>query len=136
MDEKNIDLRKLGEEVAALLGWRLGSAAEGEGRWEKWARLERDDGSGAVEPGPDELEPRGGPLAIPHHLDGRQVESTRRLERLRALDLDERNGRAIRSRRRSQGVVDRARLLDHVSRGQERQRRLRPQSHEFLDILQ
>ena len=27
MDEKNIDLRKLGEEVAALLGWRLGSAA-------------------------------------------------------------------------------------------------------------
>ena len=45
MDEKNIDLRKLGEEVAALLGWRLGSAAEGEGRWEKWARLERDDGS-------------------------------------------------------------------------------------------
>ena len=45
MDE-NIDLRKLGEEVAALLGWRLAPAAESEERWEmKWVRLERDDGS-------------------------------------------------------------------------------------------
>ena len=97
-------------------------------------------GTGAMESAVTNLFSRGDRVVV---VDGGkfgerfgEIAKAYGVEMIAAFSTTNGNGRAIRSRRRSQGVVDRARLLDHVSRGQERQRRLRPQSHEFLDILQ